>query len=196
MPSCHFPFNLGHSSINDTCFNCQLSTGFLISEVDTCVSQPCMNGGTCVNTKESYRCDCAPGYNGVNCEKELNECLSSPCYQSSTCVNKVFHSYTDIPVYFSDWQMTILIRCVQYNIGHHRLQMTLILTQTMSCTQACFVHAFTLGHYDCIHENQIYPFVKFSTLWTLFPYGKKDTFTNSDGLVWTSNVNRLSVKRA
>lgn len=100
MPSCHFPFNLGHSSINDTCFNCKLSTGFLFSVVDTCVSQPCMNGGTCVNTKESYRCDCAPGYNGVNCEKELNECLSSPCYQSSTCVNKVFHSYTDIPVYF------------------------------------------------------------------------------------------------
>ena len=68
-----------------------LKVTVLLSEVDTCVSSPCMNGGTCVNTKESYRCDCAPGYNGVNCEKEINECLSSPCYQASTCVNKVIN---------------------------------------------------------------------------------------------------------
>ncbi|KAL9972183.1 hypothetical protein ACROYT_G018440 [Oculina patagonica] len=59
------------------------------TEVDTCVSSPCMNGGTCVNTKESYRCDCPPGYNGQNCENEINECVSTPCYQGSTCVNKV-----------------------------------------------------------------------------------------------------------
>ena len=70
----------------DTC----VMVSFLTSEVDTCVSNPCMNGGSCVNTKESYRCECARGYKGVNCQNEINECLSSPCYQASTCVNKVF----------------------------------------------------------------------------------------------------------
>ena len=60
------------------------------TEVDTCVSSPCINGGTCVNTKESYRCDCAPGYNGQDCENEINECVSSPCYQQATCVDKVY----------------------------------------------------------------------------------------------------------
>ena len=64
---------------------CQLS----FTEVDTCVSSPCMNGGACFNTKESYRCECASGYNGQNCENEINECVSSPCYQQSTCVDKV-----------------------------------------------------------------------------------------------------------
>lgn len=70
----------------NNCNGCQIS----ITEVDTCVSSPCMNGGTCVNTKESYRCDCKHGFQGQNCDTEINECLSSPCYEASTCVNKVF----------------------------------------------------------------------------------------------------------
>lgn len=64
---------------------------FLFQAVDTCVSNPCINGGTCVNTKESYRCECPHGYNGDNCQNEFDECLPSPCYRSSTCVNKVFY---------------------------------------------------------------------------------------------------------
>ena len=75
---------------------CSFFVFYFILEVDTCVSSPCMNGATCVNTKESYCCDCAPGYNGVNCENEINECLSSPCYQASTCVNKVFQMWNHI----------------------------------------------------------------------------------------------------
>ena len=72
--------------VYSNCNGCQPS----ITEVDTCVSSPCRNGGTCVNTKESYRCNCKRGFQGQNCEIEINECLSSPCYGESTCVNKVF----------------------------------------------------------------------------------------------------------
>ena len=68
---------------------CQIA----IAEVDTCVSSPCLNGGTCVNTKESYQCDCPSGYKGGNCEIEINECLALPCYLDSTCVNKVPLNY-------------------------------------------------------------------------------------------------------
>ncbi|XP_078342465.1 uncharacterized protein LOC144628269 isoform X2 [Oculina patagonica] len=33
-----------------------------------CNSSPCVNGGTCINTGRSYRCDCSRGYHGRQCQ--------------------------------------------------------------------------------------------------------------------------------
>ncbi|CAH1253989.1 ZAN [Branchiostoma lanceolatum] len=35
---------------------------------DECSSQPCQNGGQCIDGDNRYDCQCAPGYTGVNCE--------------------------------------------------------------------------------------------------------------------------------
>ncbi|XP_035659266.1 uncharacterized protein LOC118404302 [Branchiostoma floridae] len=35
---------------------------------DECLSQPCQNGGHCIDGDNRYSCQCAPGYTGVNCE--------------------------------------------------------------------------------------------------------------------------------
>ncbi|XP_066271748.1 uncharacterized protein [Branchiostoma lanceolatum] len=35
---------------------------------DECSSQPCQNGGQCIDGDNRYECQCAPGYTGVNCE--------------------------------------------------------------------------------------------------------------------------------
>ena len=33
-----------------------------------CLSQPCRNGGSCIDGVNSYTCQCALGYTGTNCE--------------------------------------------------------------------------------------------------------------------------------
>ena len=46
----------------------RLFTIFLL--VNRCISSPCENGGSCKVTGDStYRCRCAEGFYGVNCEK-------------------------------------------------------------------------------------------------------------------------------
>ncbi|KAK3728579.1 hypothetical protein QZH41_011661 [Actinostola sp. cb2023] len=57
-------------------------------DIDDCASNPCNNGGRCIDHKDGYRCECLLGYMGKQCEIEKDECLSDPCYQGSTCVDK------------------------------------------------------------------------------------------------------------
>ena len=35
---------------------------------DDCLSNPCLNSATCVDLIRDYRCECAPGFDGINCE--------------------------------------------------------------------------------------------------------------------------------
>ena len=36
-------------------------------------------------SRQNYTCLCFPGYDGVNCQIDIDECLSSPCQNSATC---------------------------------------------------------------------------------------------------------------
>ena len=80
---------------NWTGLNCELNPSQL------CDTQPCMNGGTCVNTPDSYLCMCTRDYRGPNCEEvcslgyvapdcsmDIDECSEEePCSNGATCVN-------------------------------------------------------------------------------------------------------------
>lgn len=52
---------------------------------------PCENGGTCSNQASAYQCSCAAGYEGTNCETDINwcSCSKSTCStgDSSPCMN-------------------------------------------------------------------------------------------------------------
>ena len=37
-------------------------------DMNECESNPCTNGGTCVNHVNRFQCTCLPGYSGVLCE--------------------------------------------------------------------------------------------------------------------------------
>ena len=59
------------------------------SDFDECHSDPCENGGTCLNLHDQYRCACRNGYEGTNCQNDVDECESSPCLNGGACTHGV-----------------------------------------------------------------------------------------------------------
>jgi len=52
---------------------------------DPCISQPCMNGGTCVNDRtERFTCLCSDQYSGAQCEDLL--CPENLCQNGGRCI--------------------------------------------------------------------------------------------------------------
>lgn len=56
---------------------------------DECASRPCRNGGTCHDELNRYRCTCTYGFNGSNCENDINWCSSNPCQNGGNCIDGV-----------------------------------------------------------------------------------------------------------
>ncbi|XP_072220103.1 neurocan core protein-like isoform X2 [Leuresthes tenuis] len=50
------------------------STTLSPTDVDDCQSEPCENGGTCVDKIDSFLCLCLPSYGGDTCEKDIEGC--------------------------------------------------------------------------------------------------------------------------
>ena len=48
------------------------NTTILFTDVKSCRSSPCKNGGMCKNLKNDYLCSCIPAYTGKNCDKGFN----------------------------------------------------------------------------------------------------------------------------
>ena len=57
-------------------------------EIDECSSKPCQHHGTCVDQKAGYKCSCMKGYEGLECQRNINECFpKNPCKNNATCVD-------------------------------------------------------------------------------------------------------------
>ncbi|KAG7236916.1 hypothetical protein INR49_000128, partial [Caranx melampygus] len=70
-------------------YQCSCPDGF--SGVDcqradhACLSNPCLNAGSCVETSQGFECRCAPGWTGPSCSINVDECLVNPCSHEGTC---------------------------------------------------------------------------------------------------------------
>ena len=41
---------------------------FSLLDINECESNPCENGGTCMNLEDGYSCACEPGFTGTVCQ--------------------------------------------------------------------------------------------------------------------------------
>jgi len=60
-------------------------------EINECDASPCVNGN-CTDLVNDYNCTCTLGYEGVNCDTNMDDCASSPCVNGN-CTDLV-NDYT------------------------------------------------------------------------------------------------------
>ncbi|XP_055842375.1 cubilin homolog isoform X2 [Episyrphus balteatus] len=75
-------------------------------ERNYCKSNPCDNGGTCIDLFDDFLCKCQKGFEGTTCSTDVNECAlfvgtDLGCQNGAQCINQ-FGSYSCICT--SGWQ--------------------------------------------------------------------------------------------
>lgn len=104
---------------------------------NNCRTNPCQNGGTCVNLYDSYICHCPKNWQGPTCGTDVNECAEFAgtdlgCQNGATCTNT---------------QGGYSCTCAPGFVGTHCLKRSVdCLT---SGTEMC-------GHGICVHSNDQY----------------------------------------
>ncbi|XP_063358645.1 protein eyes shut [Cydia amplana] len=55
-------------------------------QIDECESNPCQNGGVCIDAHADYMCACAYGFTGKSCETQIEFCDANSCSNNALCV--------------------------------------------------------------------------------------------------------------
>ena len=61
---------------------------------DDCSPMPCLNGGTCTDRVNDFKCDCnGTGYSGTTCQT-AGPCVANPCLHGGVCTTTGATTYT------------------------------------------------------------------------------------------------------
>ncbi|XP_060063504.1 neurogenic locus notch homolog protein 1-like [Ylistrum balloti] len=79
--TCSPLYNMTQGTSVRTCNKYGRWTGYMPRCIyaHTCLSNPCQNGGTCVDGLDSYVCQCLPGWSGINCEQDIQPPVMTDC---------------------------------------------------------------------------------------------------------------------
>ncbi|XP_065559990.1 protein slit-like isoform X2 [Artemia franciscana] len=67
-------------------FQCRKIPNEIMAKCDACYNFPCRNGASCESVPErDFKCKCAPGYHGRQCEHAIDACFGNPCRNGATC---------------------------------------------------------------------------------------------------------------
>jgi hypothetical protein len=70
------------------------------TNIDECLSSPCVNNGTCIDSVDGYTCQCTNDYIDRHCSMPLNDTcfgLLFTCQHDGQCQLKSVHLYVDHP---------------------------------------------------------------------------------------------------
>uniref|UniRef100_A0A336MY49 CSON008277 protein n=1 Tax=Culicoides sonorensis TaxID=179676 RepID=A0A336MY49_CULSO len=56
-------------------------------EYNECESNPCLNGGQCIDHISGFSCKCTPGYTGKRCHVKVDFCANDPCPDGHRCID-------------------------------------------------------------------------------------------------------------
>ncbi|KAM4594935.1 protocadherin Fat 1a isoform 6-T10 [Fundulus diaphanus] len=71
-----------------------VAPGCALTPAESCSSNPCTNGGSCVSLPNGgYFCKCPASFMGTHCEIAISPCASNPCLYGGTCVPRADDFY-------------------------------------------------------------------------------------------------------